>query len=136
MCLASLFKKENKELLTYLLFESGQEEHFRSTIKNELEDSFQQINKSNIYLIKKSLRKILRFLDKVIRFSGKKETEIELRIYFLQMLKEHKIPTRRSRVLGNMYEGQLKKIKASMEKIHEDLQYDFKLMLEEIGIHE
>ena len=60
----SKFKKENKELLTYLLFESFDESGFIEKVKEDLEDQFRQINRGNIYYIKKSLRKILRTLKK------------------------------------------------------------------------
>ena len=126
------FKKENKELLTYLLFEAGQEENFRQVIKTDLENLFAEINKSNIYWTKKSLRKILRMVDKVIRFSGVKETEIEIRLHFLRQIRAHRIPIHRNKVLSNMFAGQMKKIKNAMEKVHEDLQYDYGLELEDI----
>ena len=126
------FKKENKELLTYLLFEAGQEENFRQVIKTDLENQFAEINHSNIYWTKKNLRKILRTIDKVIRFSGIKETEIEIRLHFLRLIKVQRIPIHRSRVLANMFAGQIKKIRTSMEKVHEDLQYDYRLELEDI----
>jgi len=126
------FKKENKELLTYLLFEAGQEENFRNVIKSELENHFEEINKSNIYWTKKSLRKILRIVDKLIRFSGVKETEIEIRLHFIHLIRKHNIPIRRSKVLTNMFAVQIKKIKTSMEKVHEDLQYDYGMELKEI----
>ena len=39
LCLTlSKFKKENKELLTYLLFEAGDENYFIQTIKEEIEE--------------------------------------------------------------------------------------------------
>lgn len=126
------FKLENKELLTYLLFESSDEEGYRQVIKSDLENQFAEINKSNIYWTKKSLRKILRLLDKVIRFSGIKETEIELRLHFIRQIKEHRIQVMRNKVISNMYTGQIKKIKSAMDKVHEDLQYDYNLELEEI----
>ena len=62
------FKKENKELLTYLLFEAGNEEDFVAGIKSETTEAFKAINSSNIYLAKKSIRKILRTINKYIRY--------------------------------------------------------------------
>jgi len=43
------FKKENKELLTYLLFEVQDEQTHVESIKKEIDRQFQEINKSNIY---------------------------------------------------------------------------------------
>ena len=119
------YKKENKELLTYLLFEAHDEKAFIKSIKEETDRQFTEINKSNLYFAKKSIRKILRMINKFIRYSGLKETEIELRIYYCTKLKESKIPIQKSKVLTNLYNNQLEKIKTALSKLHEDLQYDF-----------
>ena len=119
------FKKENKELLTYLLFESNDEKAFIGQIKQAMDEQLQEMNRSNLYLVKKSLRKILRSINKFIRFSGKKETEVELRIYFCTIVKSSGIDINKSQALINIYEGQLKKINETIETLHEDLQFDF-----------
>ena len=59
-----------------------------------------------------------------------RETEAELRLYFLRKIKEAGIPIRRSRVLVNIYDGQVKKIKSAVSKLHEDLQFDYGVELE------
>ena len=83
LCLRlSRFKKENKELLTYLLFESGNEQGYIDSIKEETDEQFDQINTASYFYIKKSIRKILRNLKKYNRYSLNKETEVELLIYF------------------------------------------------------
>ena len=63
------FKKENKELLTYLLFESSDEALFIEGVKKEVDEQFEQINKKSHYFIKKSFRKILRTIRKYGRYS-------------------------------------------------------------------
>ena len=60
------YRKENKELLTYLLFDSDDEQEYIKKIKFEIDLQFQGINKSNLYYIKKSLRKTLRITNKYI----------------------------------------------------------------------
>ncbi|NND35054.1 MAG: hypothetical protein HKN76_20885 [Saprospiraceae bacterium] len=127
------FKLENKELLTYLIFDAADEDRYIAMIKMELDTLVSAAKKPNIYYTKKSLRKTLRFLDKVIRFSGKKQTEIELRIHFIQQIKEKRIPIHRSKVLVNMLTTQFKKINVALEKVHEDLQYDYGVELAEIS---
>ena len=77
------FKKENKELLAYLLFEASDEEGFIKGVKAELSELFSEINQSQLYFAKKSLRKIVRIINKYCRYSGNKQTEAELRIFFL-----------------------------------------------------
>ncbi len=124
------FKKENKELLTYLLFETQDEEAFIKGVKLEMDELFTQINTRNYYYIKKSVRKILRQVKKRIRYSGKKETEVELLLYFCRKLKAMDPPMARSRVLRNIYERQLSFIRGRIGKLHEDLQYDFERELE------
>jgi len=76
------FKKENKELLSFLLFDADDISEYVKNIKHETDQQFEEINKSNIYFIKKSVRKILRSLNKYIRFSLSKQVEAELLIHF------------------------------------------------------
>ncbi|WP_301923170.1 hypothetical protein [Ferruginibacter sp.] len=52
------YKKDNKELLNYLLFEANDEQAYIGNVKNEMEKEFAAINTSNLYFVKKSLRKI------------------------------------------------------------------------------
>lgn len=126
------FKKDNKELLTYLLFEAQNEEAYIQSIRHELDEEMARVKSGSIYLTKKSLRKVLRQLDKYIRYSANKQTEAELRIYFLRKINETDLPVSRSQVLTNIYNGQLKKIETAISKLHEDLQYDFGLELEKL----
>jgi gas vesicle protein len=119
------FKKENKELLTYLLFEANDEPAYINLVKQEIDEQYTSINDNNLYWAKKSLRKILRIANKHIRYIGTKPAEVELLIYFCTRLKESGIPFQKSTVLNNLYNQQLKKIKAAIATFHEDLQYDY-----------
>ena len=119
------FKKENKELLSYLLFESQDEQNYIKNIKLEIKDLFAEINLSHLYFAKKTLRKILRVINKHSRYSGNKQTDMELRIFFCRQLKNSGIPFRQNAVLSNIFEGQLKKIDAALAALHEDLQHDY-----------
>jgi hypothetical protein len=119
------FKKENKELLTYLLFEANDEEGYIRGVKTEIEELFATINLSHLYFAKKTLRKIVRVINKYTRYSASKQTEIELRLHFCSALKASGIPFARNTVITNIYDGQLKKIRALVAMLHEDLQYDY-----------
>ena len=119
------YKKENKELLTYLLFEAHDEHAYVENVKEELRELFKTIPASNLYLIKKTLRKILRFANKQIKYSGVKQTELELRIFFCTKIREARIPLHTGTVLFNLYQMQLKKIEAVLSKLPEDLQTDY-----------
>ena len=72
------YKKDNKELLDYLLFEADNEPAYIEKVKAEVDLLFENIPKSNAYFAKKTLRKILRITNKYIKYSGLKQTETEL----------------------------------------------------------
>ena len=127
------FKKENKELLTYLLFESFDEHAFVENIKSVVEEEFQEMNRSNVYFIKKSLRKIIRTLNKYIRYTGSPETEVKLLLFFCITLKNSGIPIQKNLVIKNMYLNQLKKISKTIAAMHEDLQYEYTRELEKLN---
>jgi len=119
------YKKDNKELLSYLLFEETDLAAYIESVKKEMDAQFAEINISHLYFAKKSLRKILRITGKHIRYTGSKQAEAELLIYFCQRLKNSGIRFETSTVLMNLYQGQLKKINAAIAGFHEDLQYDY-----------
>jgi len=126
------FKKENKELLTYLLFEAFDEQAYVENIKAEVEEQFLEMNTSNMYFVKKSLRKILRTLNKYIRYTGSPETEVKLLLFFCNTLKGSGIPIEKNPVIKNMYLNQLKKISKTITAMHEDLQYEYVRELEQL----
>jgi peptide subunit release factor 1 (eRF1) len=121
----SKFKKENKELLTYLLFESEQEADYIASVKREVDTQFDNINTRNFFFIKKSIRKILREIKKYVRYSQKKETEVELLLYFCRKLANFTPAIQRNTAMVNLYNKQLELIENTIAKLHEDLQYDY-----------
>ena len=126
LCLRlSKFKKENKELLTYLLYEAENEDGYIETVKQEINEQFELINTSSFYYIKKSVRKILRNAKKYIRYSKKKETEVEILLHFSRVLKEMKPSIERNTSLQNIFNRQIVIIKKVILTLHEDLQYDY-----------
>ena len=90
------FKKENKELLTYLLFEAHDEAAYIQSIKDDMDEQFAQLSHINLYLTKKSLRKILRSTNKFIRYTGSKLAETELLIHYCKNIIAAKIPFHKS----------------------------------------
>ncbi len=134
LCLRlSKFKKENKELLTYLLFESTDESNYIEEIKMEMDEAFGQVNTKSYYYINKGVRKILRRIKTYIRYSLKKETEVELLIYFCTKLKNFQPSIRYSTGLQNLYYRQIAFIEKKVGALHEDLQYDYGVELEGLG---
>ena len=126
------FKKENKELLTYLLFEASNEAHYIEGLKELIDDRFSEINTSNYYYIKKSIRKILREIKKHLRYSKNKETAVELLIYFCQKLALMQPSMNRSIALQNIYQRQLILIRKTIKTLDEDLQYDYGVELDNL----
>lgn len=126
------YKKENKELLNYLLFDAVNEQAFIQNVKNEVDLQFKQLNKHSYYLAKKTLRKVLKTADKYIKFSGSKETEIELLIYFCQKMKNSGLNLRSSRVVLNMYQRRVERIRKVLSMLHEDLQFDYEETVENL----
>lgn len=119
------YKKENKELLGYLLFEASNEAAYIRQVKEEIDTLFTEITDRNLYIVKKILRKILRFTNRQIKYSGLPETELELRIYFCEKIKEARVPLTTGTVLYNLYQQQLKKIDKALSSLPEDLQGDY-----------
>ncbi|MDA8886818.1 hypothetical protein OAD66_08780 [Bacteroidia bacterium] len=126
------YKVENKELLTYLLFEEHDEDSFIATIKEEMDDQFELINTTSYHFIKKSVRKILRGVKKHVRYSKKIETEAALTLHFCRKLKQMEPSYRYNTVLTNMFDRQLGLVEKTIAKLHEDLQYDYKLEMDEL----
>lgn len=124
------FKKENKELLSYLLFEAFDEQAYVDNIKTNMLLQFEEINMASLYFVKKSLRKILRLLNKYIRYTASIETEVKLLMFFCSTLKDSGIPIEKNAVIKNIYQNQLKKIAKAIAAMHEDLQYEYVKELE------
>lgn len=128
------FKKENKELLTYLLFEEQDEKGYIESVKSVIAQEISEISNLNTYYLKKSLRRVLKIVNKQIRYSGIPETELALRLYFCQQIKEADMPVAKSVVLMNLYEQQVKKIHQALGKLEEDLQFDYQSQVEELSL--
>ena len=128
------FRKDNKELLTYLLFEQQDEHGYVENMKREMTEEFNNISNLNTYYLKKSLRRILKLVNKQIRYSGLPETELALRIHFCQQIKESRMPVTGSTVLTNLYDQQLRKIDQTWKKLQEDIQQDYRDQIEQLSI--
>ena len=128
------YKKDNKELLNYLLFEAHDEQEYISSVKKQIEKDFEGINQSNLYFVKKSLRKILRNVARHVRYTSSKQAEVELLIHFCHTLKNAGVPLKNSIVLNNLYQFQLKKVAKIIATLHEDLQYDYIKEVESLSL--
>ena len=129
------FRKENKELLHYLLFEAQDEEEYVSRLKDEIDLRLAEVNVHSPYYIAKSLRKILRFITLQSRYSGKAETEVQLLLYFLQAWQSRGGTFFRSTALKGIYDRQIIKIQKKIGALHADLQFDYSCELENLIIN-
>lgn len=128
------YKKENKELLTYLLFEEDDLPNYIKNVKEEIDEGFLQINVSNVYFAKKTIRKALRIANKHIRYTGSKTAETEILLHYLTSFKGLNLNWQKSTAMLNLYKSQLKKIEAAIATMHEDLQYDYARELERLKL--
>ena len=123
------YKKENKELLHYVLFESTNEANYVEQLKNEVSKMFQDVNSQTVYFAKKTIRKILRFIAKYCKFSEIPTTHIDVLIHFCKEMNQLSLHWKEHKVMVNLYQSQLKKIEKLIATLHEDLQYDYRQKL-------
>lgn len=126
------YKVDNKELLGYLLFDANDEQGYIASVKEEMDMGFREMTGDKLYHAKKRLRKILRLTNKYIRYTGSKQAEAELLIYFCKKMKLSGLLSYYSIQINNLYEQQLKKIGKVIAGEHEDLQYDYQQQLKEL----
>lgn len=127
------YKTENKELLTYLLYEAGDEAAFVTGVKREITDAFQAIPNTNLYYFKKSVRKILRLVNKHAKYSGIPQTELELRLHFCLALRESGVAFEKSPVILNLFRHQVNKVDSLIAALPDDLQLDFDAARKALG---
>ncbi len=126
------YKLENKELLTYLLFEADDENSYIASVKSQLDEGFSKLNTTSLFLAKKTIRKVLRSANKYIKYSGQKQTEVEILLYFCHQMNQLPIAWDKSTAMENLFQRQLIKIEKALSTLHEDLQYDYRIEIEEI----
>lgn len=126
------YKKDNKEFLHFILYEASDEPGFVSKVKEEMDGLFSELPRSNAYMIKKMVRKILKINNKYIKHSNSKVAELDLLLYFIQKLKGQNYSNTVLQSIESIKLGLVKKIDKSISGLHEDLQYDYKRLLEKL----
>ncbi len=126
------FKKENKEFLSYLLFDEENESGYVESIKIEIDAQFSLLPKSNWYLVKKSLRKILKGISRYSKHMTTKESEVEMLLHFCVNVKNCGFRYRSYKALSSLYDQQLKKLAGLIDQVHEDLRFDYNRQLEQL----
>lgn len=119
------YKKENKELLAYLLYDSQDEARYIESVVSEMDMLFDGLTDNGSYKLMKQIRKIGRIIGKPIKYSGLPATQVELLIHYCKRLKPWLRKKPNLSALQNLYTQQLKKIDKALDKLHEDLQFDY-----------
>ncbi len=123
------YKKDNKELLSYLLYYAEDPMQYAEALKTELEPEFQAFQKHHYYSTK-ALRKILRTLSRHIKYTASKQVEAELLIWYCRNFLKYADLKTSHKPLRMLLIKQLEKILKALPKLHEDLQFDYR---QEVG---
>ena len=126
------YKRDNKELINYLMFETADEDAYVVQIKEDVTEAFAATNTRGFYLAKKSIRRALRIATKYIKYSDVPETELDVLLHFCEEMRALNLDFRRSKVMTNLYERQVVKIRDVYSDLHEDLQFDFKARIDSL----
>lgn len=118
------YKKDNKELLSYLLYDADNPLNYAEEVKSTLLINFQNLNRSS-YTSTKEIRKIVRLLAKHAKYTGSKEVEIELLLWFGTCFLEYADTHSSHKPLLTIFSRQIEKIRRILPKLHEDLQFDY-----------
>ena len=118
------YKKENKELLAYLLFDAHNEHDFVENVKAEAGFMFSQLPTQS-YFTAKGLRKILKMLTKYTKFIGSKPAEVELLLNFCQNYLQYVVRQTSYKPIRLIFTRQIEKVCGAIGKLHEDLQFDY-----------
>ena len=118
------YKKDVKELLNYLLFDASEPLAYAEKVKLFLEEEFKALPRP-YYQSTKTLRKILRLLNRHAKYTASKQVELELLLWFCKNFIRYADTGSSHKPLQAILMRQLDKIKLLLPKLHEDLQFDY-----------
>ena len=122
----SKYKVENKELLSFIMFDSDDIATYVADIKIEIDAAYEELKYHSFYHALKRLRKITRLIAKYVKYTGSKEVEAELSIYFCDHFVAQGYTDDRYKSMLKLLHTQVKKIERCLPKIHEDLAFDYR----------
>ncbi|NML20570.1 hypothetical protein HHL16_06775 [Pseudoflavitalea sp. G-6-1-2] len=126
------FKKENKELLTYLLFESANESEYVEQVKKEIAGEMEEIDTLPGYQYKKQFRKVQRKINKPVKYIGSKSATAELYLHMATLISEKKKTTYLAPFLEKAVQQYTSKIEKLLPGIEDDLAADIRKKLKQI----
>jgi hypothetical protein len=100
-----------------------------------MDNQFDMINTKHYQLIKKGIRKILRTVKIQIKYSKKKETEVELLLHFCKKMNDYQPSILKQHpVIENIYIREINTVKKKLILLHEDLQFDYQLEIQSLKL--
>lgn len=124
-------KKENKELLTYLLSYGEDAAEYADDVQEELDLAFEDLG-HRPYFAAKTLRKMLREITKFKRFTKSDRYMVQLLLHFCERTVGHFGPGLRHQSTQGIIFRTMLKVKKVLDKMHDDLQADFRPQFESI----
>lgn len=125
------YKKENKELLSYLLFEADDETAYTENVKQEMEQLLRQLP-SRSFQAAKVLRKVLRLMNKHVKFMASKPAEVDLLVFYGHQYLQHVDRHTGYKPLRQLLIKPLEKAGKLLDGLHEDLQHDHRPAFEQL----
>lgn len=119
------FKTENKELVSYLLFDKDDLSTYIADLRTDIDDLLKDVHHMPTFMVKRVLRKALRTISRYSRYTQIKETEAELLLHLCRIMKTKGLNDTYSKVINTIYVKQLEKIRKMIPSLHKDLQFDY-----------
>lgn len=127
------FKKENKELLTYILFESTNESEYVEQVKREIAEEMGELDGLPGYQYKKQFRKIQRKINKPIKYMGSKAATAELYLHMVRLISGKRKTNYLVPFLDKTVQQYMAKIEKLLPGIEDDLAADLRRQMKQVG---
>ena len=126
------YKKENKELAYYLLFEKQDEDGYAQKIINILKDELTTINFSRTFFARKGFKRVNRLAAKYLKYSGDTESAIKVYLFLAKEIAAAGKIYRLTSLTGKLVEQHNLRTKKMIASLHEDLQFDYENLINNI----
>ncbi|MFC5283386.1 hypothetical protein [Pedobacter alpinus] len=125
------YKTDNKELLNFMLFYSDKKDIYIDEVKSIIDNEFDNLHPS-VYYATKQLRKLIRTINKHIKYINTKNLEVEIAMFFSVAFIAHPIVEIHQKATIGLLYTQLKRILRAIPKLDEDLQFDYQKQLDDL----
>lgn len=119
------YKKINKELLQYLLFEKDHETAYVARIKDIISTRFAEMPQNSLFFSTKYIRKTLRLCKQYGQYSSDAQTPVQLNLHFCEELIACRHYWQGYTAIEGILQRTLLSTRKDIGKLHEDLQYDY-----------